>query len=691
MKKVISIVTYDRGALDVYTNQMQTLFGDFVEINSYSLQDDLEAVIKRADLYLISTSAVEKNNSFIQQIPIGSETVEIAVDIPKAVIDELKVIPQGTKAMIVNISLFMTVETIAMLKQLEVHNIDFFPYYPNCEIVPDCDLAITPGAAQYVPSRAKKIIDIGHRIINAATIIEVALRLNLGFLLEQEKFREHFQSIGKGVYSFDKLYGNSILLGSRFDLLIQIMHDGIIGIDEDNIIFACNKNASNIININIPQIVGKNVNEILTCLSLEECPISKEAIVERLININDAAINISITPIIRRDKYIGAFIIMEKFIEEEKKQHKARLQLLNKGHKAKYTFEQIIGNSPPMIEAKSIAKKMAKTNSSILITGETGTGKELFAHAIHNASSRKEYPFIAINCAAMPETLLESELFGYEEGAFTGAKKGGKLGLFEFAHKGTIFLDEVEGMSSMLQIKLLRVLQEKEVMRIGGSKVISVDVRIIAATNESIEELIEKGTFRKDLYYRLNSLPIQIPPLRERVEDIILILENIKEKYGGMFELSKEVKDIFLNYSWNGNVRELQNYVEYFTYLDKAIIHVENLPPTFKNTKISKITQKKKEGAVDEIQKFYNFAGKRYDEYCFILKKLYESNQKQMRLGRKMLSQIALENNVYLTEQEVRSILLNLEMGGYVNILKGRGGSKITELGKRIIESGESG
>ncbi|MCI9163454.1 MAG: sigma 54-interacting transcriptional regulator [Lachnospiraceae bacterium] len=187
---------------------------------------------------------------------------------------------------------------------------------------------------------------------------------------------------------------------------------------------------------------------------------------------------------------------------------------------------------------------------------------------------------MAINVAAVPENLLESELFGYEEGAFTGAKKGGRPGLFEFSHKGTLFLDEVEGMSQALQVKLLRVLQEREIMRVGGNRVIKIDVRIVAATNESLEEKVEEGTFRRDLYYRLNTLPIVIPTLAERGEDMFLIIESIKGELGGDFVLTEPVKDFLRDYSWPGNIRELRNIVEYFIYTGQPEITIEELPPT---------------------------------------------------------------------------------------------------------------
>ena len=181
----------------------------------------------------------------------------------------------------------------------------------------------------------------------------------------------------------------------------------------------------------------------------------------------------------------------------------------------------------------------------------------------------------------MPENLLESELFGYEEGAFTGARKGGKPGLFEFAHGGTLFLDEVEGMSTALQCKLLRVLQEREIMRVGGNRIISVDVRIVAATNEDLERRVEEGSFRRDLYYRLNTLPVLIPPLREREGDLLLLIDHFCRNIGASFTLSPELERLLLAHQWRGNIRELRNVVEYFSYLGHTVVGVEELPPTF--------------------------------------------------------------------------------------------------------------
>jgi len=248
-------------------------------------------------------------------------------------------------------------------------------------------------------------------------------------------------------------------------------------------------------------------------------------------------------------------------------------------------LKNIIGESSSMKMLKSKVKKIAQSSSTVLITGESGTGKELFARAIHMESKRSNNPFVAINCAAVPDTLLESELFGYVKGAFTGADPKGKIGKVEFANTGTLFLDEIGDMPLYLQAKLLRVLEQKEVVRLGSNKPIPVDVRVIAATNKNLEKLIEEGSFREDLYYRLNVLPINIPPLRERKEDIRVLTDYFVRKYTALFKkrvvgFENEVWDFLYKYDWPGNVRELENTVEYMiNMLDQnGIISVSLLP-----------------------------------------------------------------------------------------------------------------
>jgi PAS domain S-box-containing protein len=253
---------------------------------------------------------------------------------------------------------------------------------------------------------------------------------------------------------------------------------------------------------------------------------------------------------------------------------------------ARYTWTDVIGASPAMTAAKEQAQRAAETPATVLLLGESGTGKELFAHAIHNASKRKKGQFVRVNCAALPEQLLESELFGYEEGAFTGAVRGGKRGLFEEANYGTIFLDEIGDIPLSIQTKLLRVLQEREIRRVGGTQTVPVDVRVIAATNANLEQKIKQGTFREDLYYRLNVLPIRIPALRMVKEDLSLIaahvITKLNQQYGREVEsLSLEALKVLSGYDWPGNVRELENVIGRAMIAMKpseTVIETEHLP-----------------------------------------------------------------------------------------------------------------
>jgi transcriptional regulator, propionate catabolism operon regulatory protein len=291
-----------------------------------------------------------------------------------------------------------------------------------------------------------------------------------------------------------------------------------------------------------------------------------------IIQLNNLKVSISQEPLYSKGVNTGNVYVIQDITQIQKMEQKYRSQIEAKGFVAKSNFDDISFSSKMMCHTIEKAKKYASTDSTILIIGETGTGKELFAQSIHQASERKNFPFVAINCAALPENLLESELFGYESGAFTGASNKGKKGLFEIAHNGTIFLDEINSVTLSFQARLLRVLQEKEVIRIGSDKVIPINIRVIAAANEELNNLMDNGAFRADLFYRLNVLRIHIPPLRQRPEDIMPIIKSYlsvqnQEIFHAISPFAGKLFTILENHRFKGNVRELFNILDRFSIL----------------------------------------------------------------------------------------------------------------------------
>ena len=535
MKK-IAVVALDPLAGASYTKEVRDLFGEYAEVVGYSVRDGSAAgVLPRADLFAISTDAYGSAEEEARHVPIDSQIMSIEVTFYWETLKKLFEIPQGTKVLFVNVTSNMAREAITQLSSLGVNHLQFIPYYPGAVLEEPVDIAVTPGESRFVPPSVKTVIDCDHRPCSYGMMVEIALRLGLEYLPETESFMNYAKVVASNHYSFDLMYAKSRRQESQMHILAESLDEGLIGVNETGEVFVCNKKACQIARISEELAMGKKGEEVFPYIPFYQVLREKKAVPEKVIRLFGTNVSLAVVPVVRKEDCIGAFAMLQKFNEQESRQNALRRQLMQKGHYARYTFDDVIGNSDAITETINILRKMAATESPVLLIGETGTGKELMAHAVHQASGRAAGPFIAINVAAMPENLLESELFGYEEGAFTGAKKGGRPGLFEFAHHGTLFLDEVEGMSLSMQVKLLRVLQEGEIMRVGGGSIIRVDVRIVAATNEALEKKIQEGSFRKDLYYRLNALTVEIPPLRKRGDDIFMLFDFFMRKMGGNF------------------------------------------------------------------------------------------------------------------------------------------------------------
>ncbi|MDW7674208.1 MAG: sigma 54-interacting transcriptional regulator [Bacillota bacterium] len=369
----------------------------------------------------------------------------------------------------------------------------------------------------------------------------------------------------------------------QLKVILDFTYEGIVATDQDGRISLVNPAAEKILGVPGSHLLGRQSEEALSGMSLKQVQESGQARLGELHRVGSTLVVQNIVPVIMGQDVSGVVTNFQEASYLQNIEAKVRKELHLKGHVAQFTFADIATKSPNMKRMLNEAKEFSSSESTILIIGETGTGKEMLAQSIHNASERKNGPFVAVNCAAVPETLLESELFGYEEGSFTGARKGGRKGYFEIAHHGTLFLDEIGEIPLNLQARLLRVLQQKAVMKVGGDHVIPVDVRIITATHRNLEQAIAEGAFRQDLYFRLNVLRLQLPPLRQRQEDIAMLVELLMEKIsrrtGRMAPtISHDIIELFQQYYWPGNVRELENLLERLVVLRSGMeIRIEDI------------------------------------------------------------------------------------------------------------------
>lgn len=426
-------------------------------------------------------------------------------------------------------------------------------------------------------------------------------------------------------------------IGEIGKTFFEYLYDGILIVDDEYVVRYINPAYTKITGITEKDIVGKPLKEIRPGARLVDVVSSGRPIVGALRREKGVDYTVNMSPIMKDGRVAGGISVVSN-IEDVRKLSKTiskyeseilrlenRMQDINR---AKYTLDSVVAKDPVSVRLKEKIKKIAQKDTAVVLFGESGTGKELYAQALHSSSGRRNNSFIAVNCAAFRKELLESELFGYEDGAFTGAKKGGKMGLFEAADKGTIFLDEISEMSMETQGHLLRVLQEHTIRRVGGIKEAPVDIRVVAATNKDLEALVAQGAFRQDLYYRIAIYPIRIPPLRERREDISALAEAFCDEQRNALKrnitISEEVKAALYSYDWPGNVRELRNVIEFaVNNMEDSSIEPRHLPYKIQNrsgsediTPVRRLSDAVREAEAREISKALklwgdNLAGKK--------------------------------------------------------------------------------
>jgi transcriptional regulator with PAS, ATPase and Fis domain len=676
-KKEILIVSMRKMPAERLKQSLNDIFADALEVNTHAYLEQGSLTLSTSPKLILASG----ENSFKRaNISHPGENILLAkrdVSLP-VFFERVFLLPKGKKVLVINETRDGTLDTIQNLVNIGIDYLTFIPYWQDSdlEVDSDVDTAISPGMLHICPERIATKIDIGMRQLSISVFIKILLELDLD-LNYTEKFLSYNKKLLVDSYKrLSEQCSRSEELHTSLESILNNINEAIIAV-EDTYISECNPAAEKLLGFAKNEVLWKNINSVMG-----------EAFGESYNNVflfNNK--KVFVTYIALQSATKKGIITFKEISEIEEMEEKVRKILYKKdsGYTAKYAFKDILAKSENMQKLTALAHSMAQSDSSILITGESGTGKELFAQAIHNASPRKKGPFIAVNFGAIPDNLIESELFGYEEGAFTGAKRSGKKGLFEVAHNGTLFLDEIGNSSTWIQSRLLRVLEEKELMRLGDTKVIPVNVRVIVASNQNLRDLINQKLFREDLYYRLNVFPLKIPPLRERKECIVSLIQNFMIKYNLNKKFSEESHNCIMNYDWPGNVRELKNMIDFVALQrNKPLIELEDLPYdmqckapenlSLSNQDISSILLRLQSlGDLSLIKDILN---------------TFKKNSSTIgKIGRNRMQKELENNGIALSDGKIRTIMDHMGILGLVSTGKTKQGTVISQKGEQILEA----
>ncbi|GAU78939.1 sigma-54-dependent Fis family transcriptional regulator [Fusibacter sp. 3D3] len=668
MKSIAVIIDLKTGLETFLRNNLKIVFENQVDIHFYYLNLLTDDVYIEEDVVLVMTE--ERAVKAQKYLKDNKAIIVLRRTVKEDALYPIFKIPPKTKVLVVNDTVETTLETVTLLYQIGIDHLNLIPYESGM-VYEDINIAITPDVVRKVPANIQNIIDIGNRYIDMTSFIQIIDKLKITDKEITKKLIDYTESIITFESGIKSQIRELYIKNEQLDTVVNLSNEGIMLTSNDDVILVFNETLLKIFNIQ-QDIVGVHLDALFNVDTLEI--LNRETLNEELIEYKDKFVIINKT----RTKYLGEnygyYYNFQEVTYIKTLEQNLRKKMRNKGFITRYNFEEIITDSSVMKSCIELAKKIANSDLTVFISGESGTGKELLAQSIHNESSRGYHPFIAANCAAFAENLLESELFGYEGGAFTGALKEGKAGMFELANNGSIFLDEIGDMPLSLQTRLLRVLQERQVMRIGSQRVIEINTRVIVATNKNLYDMVKKGTFREDLYYRINVLPLNIPPLRQRKADILPLLEHFIDK-GKHIALSDEVKQFLLRYSWPGNIREVQNVAAYIGIIHERDVYLNDLPYY--------LLDKGDEFKI-EVQEIKETIGLKrcYDLMDLILNK----NVHGRNIGRQGLEALLKEIYSDISEGEIRRILNVLNQFEFVMSYKGRKGSVVTEKGKIFME-----
>src|SRR6056297_1325480 len=668
----LTLVTGTEQTRQTLHKQLKEYIADSITIKSFAVDEGINNKVED-ELVVLSSDILYKELLDANKLCNGCEVITAKRTINYDAIDEIIFLNPIKDVLFVNDIKETAIAGIEALKELKIDHINLYPYYPNMQDeIKRAEVAITPGEVNKVPDFVKEVYNIGPRILDFTTILKILNRIGILEHKADQFSKSYLNKIINIAKKFAQSANEVTNLNEHLSTVINSLNDALVVYDNKGYISVTNANFNELFNLNSFNVNGKCIRDLIYSKNLLTFLMSdkKDKKVFEIKNKNYVVSKFSLP---ESDFYTAVFKSEKDTMDDTKRINQ---EFINKGFVAKYNFEDIIGESRANRKVKKVAKKLAKTDLTILIEGESGTGKELFANAIHNSSKRKNGPFLAVNFSALPDKLIESELFGYEAGAFTGAKKEGKKGLFEQADGGTIFLDEIGDISVEVQARLLRVLQEKELMRIGGNKINKVDVRDIAATNKNLWKLIEKGKFRKDLYYRLKIGYLKIPPLREHKEDLRELMDYfIEVESTKPIAIKEEVFNELLKYDWYGNIRELKNTLNYMLAVREGDkITLSDIP----NRDFFK-------GEIVIEKDRFNQNLKLSEEEKFLLELIDQLKQRNNVVGRRLLAEKSQNTSFPLTKYQIRNRLNKLEEKGLVVKGKGKKGTNLTTLGQQYI------
>lgn len=688
-KTKVCFVATNQSSCEQIGRQLENLLGQFIEVSTWRVRDPFKPEILDNEIFIAG------NHSIFEHIAVlipGNKKILIANrTLGTANLDEVLALPQGTEALMVANWEDSAYEKITLLKRFAIDDkLKLYPYWLGNTAYPKhVRLAITTGSHP-VPPEVAKVIDLGARIMDLSTIVELIIELNLPREVINDISNRYISEIISIASRRLKVAEQSERLKNRLEAILGTVDQGIIEIDEGGKVALLNPAAEKMLELRSQDIIGKAGEEIIP--EIGNAAAADADLIDAIIKIGSSHYVMNTTPILDAMNHRSGMVISLKATAGvQELDSKVRRELKRKGNVAKHSFNEIIGVSEEIQNAILMAKKFANTDLTILLEGESGTGKELFGQSIHSASSRKNAPFMAVNFAALPESLMESELFGYEDGAFTGARKGGKAGYFEEAHTGTIFLDEIGDASLEVQKRLLRVLEEKEVRRVGGSTVTPIDIRVVAATNQNLRQLVNEGKFRQDLYFRLCTIQIVVPALKNRKRDIPVLLGYFAHKlYRRELRLDDRVLDYLTNYDWPGNIRELQNVVKFLCGMvePNEVTLIRHLPAYLlgDTNACSNLTAKLSASKAVEtvISEFARLDA--LEPLFWMLSELKQAEIFGRPIGRLTIVEALAGRAVPSPEYKVRLWLKRLEQGGCLAAGVTKQGSRLTKLGYEVLE-----